>query len=315
MTTHDASDNRAELMASLRARLDDIRDERHFPAHMMDAHDEMLAILDEIEALTAAPLAGRGKCRTIFGTRENEIAALTTWVRKAMRFIDLWDSGETDLPEMNADQLTEEGYQLFGADILFDQWCLADLEHRPLNVFALSPNAACETRKGEAAAALIERSTHIFRSYDMGQSNVHDAQLLRDCVAFIKSLSPAAPASVKEQGLTPAELGELGAYRNGIDYRDNSLEAVEARKRRHAELERRAALASREVAVADETTWRQRVLRSWRSGDVDTAITKIVIAIEALRKDSHPSVPIADVVEQVLNQRALATTKGDSDVG
>jgi hypothetical protein len=31
---------------SLRDRLEDIRDERHFPAHMMSAHDEMLEVLD-----------------------------------------------------------------------------------------------------------------------------------------------------------------------------------------------------------------------------------------------------------------------------
>lgn len=34
---------------NLRTRLNDIRDERHFPAHMLDAHDEMLSVLDEVE--------------------------------------------------------------------------------------------------------------------------------------------------------------------------------------------------------------------------------------------------------------------------
>lgn len=53
-----------DKIGSLRARLDDIRDDRHFPAHMLSAHDEMLEVLDEMEALTqppeTTPVSGEG---------------------------------------------------------------------------------------------------------------------------------------------------------------------------------------------------------------------------------------------------------------
>jgi hypothetical protein len=40
---------------SLRDRLEAVRDERHFPADMLAAHDEMTDLLEEIAALSATP--------------------------------------------------------------------------------------------------------------------------------------------------------------------------------------------------------------------------------------------------------------------
>jgi hypothetical protein len=79
------------------------------------------------------------RCYTIEGDHEAREKALTKWVRQAMRFIDLWDCGEDDLCELDAERLTREGYLLFGAQIEFDQWCLADLEHRSLTAFLDRP--------------------------------------------------------------------------------------------------------------------------------------------------------------------------------
>lgn len=43
-----------DTIVSIRGRLDDIRDDRHFPAHMLSAHDAMVDLLDEMEAAILA---------------------------------------------------------------------------------------------------------------------------------------------------------------------------------------------------------------------------------------------------------------------
>lgn len=43
---------------SIASRLEDIRDERHFPAHMIDVHDEMVAMCETLTAALKSPERG-----------------------------------------------------------------------------------------------------------------------------------------------------------------------------------------------------------------------------------------------------------------
>lgn len=47
-----------ERINAIRERLEDIRDERHFPAHMLSAHDEMLSMLDDLDAIVTPAVEG-----------------------------------------------------------------------------------------------------------------------------------------------------------------------------------------------------------------------------------------------------------------
>ncbi len=54
--------NMLDRIAALRERLNDIYDDRHFPAHLLSAHEEMCAVLDELIALTTPkPEASQGE--------------------------------------------------------------------------------------------------------------------------------------------------------------------------------------------------------------------------------------------------------------
>ena len=122
---------------------------------------EIYAVIPEcIEKIanSAAAIAEAGKpageeavarCYSLTGnpaTRENDLAH---WVREAMRFIDLCDAdaaGFDDLHE-TAERLTVFGYSLFGANATFDEWCLADLEHRKLVAFVDAHPAPSDNQK------------------------------------------------------------------------------------------------------------------------------------------------------------------------
>jgi hypothetical protein len=68
-------------------------------------------------------------------------------------------------------------------------------------------------------------------------------QMLGEIIRLRSALSGASEV-VESEGLTSAELGELGAYEHGIDWCDNSLEAVAKRKVRHDMLKSRHALST-----------------------------------------------------------------------
>lgn len=95
-------------------------------------------------------------CYNVRGTVSDRERALTEWVRKAMRFVDLCDAdaaGYDDLHE-NAERLTIDGYSLFGAMVEFDQWSLADLEHRQLTAFIAPTDPSGEVERVATAIAL-----------------------------------------------------------------------------------------------------------------------------------------------------------------
>jgi hypothetical protein len=107
-----------------------------------------------------APLADEARlpCCTVRGTKEEQIAALTKWVRDALRFIDLWDSGEgNDHPDLDDERLKREGFALFGAVIDFDQWCLDDLDYRSLTVFLPTPSTAPAADDHAELQLIVER--------------------------------------------------------------------------------------------------------------------------------------------------------------
>lgn len=65
-----------------------------------------------------------------------------------------------------------------------------------------------------------------------------------------------------------------------------------------------------EQAQRHAAGWAERVLADWNAGRADAAITKLVVAIAHLRKDSHPPVAIAQVVAEVLDERAANSARG-----
>ncbi|WP_333703373.1 hypothetical protein [Sphingobium yanoikuyae] len=97
------------------------------------------------------------RCYTVEGNREAREKALTEWVRKAMRFLDLCGADATGYDKLHeedeADRLTVDGYSLFGANVAFDSWCLADLENRTLTAF-LEPKSREHAANGEEEAVI-----------------------------------------------------------------------------------------------------------------------------------------------------------------
>jgi hypothetical protein len=173
------------------------------------ARDAARTAFEEI----AAHPAPAERCYTVEGDHAAREKALAKWVREAMRFIDLCDAdaGGYDDLHSHAERLTVEGYFLFGADAVFDKWCLADLEHRSLTAFLdRDPAPAEPTSLDQHLARRLAKASSIIRRWVEQESVMTDPDcanpILREAERFLadKGLAPADPVGLREAAITEA---------------------------------------------------------------------------------------------------------------